>query len=147
MLFYLMFALLAAAPLPGHSAANSGHPFVDHGVKPSAGHWLDNLPAEVGGGQLRLASAASWYGPGFAGNRTSSGEVFNPGAMTAAHPYLPFGTRVRVTNRVNGKSVVVRINDRGPFVGGRAIDLSQGAAGRIGMISTGVVPVLIEVLR
>ncbi|MEO0756716.1 MAG: septal ring lytic transglycosylase RlpA family protein [Cyanobacteria bacterium J06648_16] len=89
---------------------------------------------------------ASWYGPGFHGRRSASGEVFNQNAMTAAHRYLPFGTRVRVTNLNNGRQVVVRINDRGPFSGGRVIDLSAGAAGAIGLRSAGVGPVQLEVL-
>lgn len=76
---------------------------------------------------------ASWYGPGFAGRRTASGEVFNPHALTAAHRSLPFGTRVQVTSERTGRSVVVRINDRGPFGGGRIIDLSSGSAHALGM--------------
>jgi len=89
---------------------------------------------------------ASWYGPGFNGRRTANGEVFNSNALTAAHPSLPFGTKVRVTNMNNGRSVVVRINDRGPFSGGRIIDLSAGAARSIKMIGSGVAPVKVEVL-
>jgi len=96
---------------------------------------------------LRVASGiASWYGPGFHGNRSASGEVFNQNAMTAAHRYLPFGTEVRVTNLNTGRSVVVRINDRGPFSRGRVIDLSAGAARAIGMIGSGVAPVSLEVI-
>jgi rare lipoprotein A len=86
-------------------------------------------------------SSASWYGPGFHGRRTSNGETFNQYSLTAAHKQLPFGTRVRVTNRHNGKSIIVRINDRGPFIGGRALDLSKEAASRIGMIRSGHAPV------
>jgi rare lipoprotein A len=82
------------------------------------------------------AEIASYYGQAFAGRRTASGERFNPGAMTAAHRTLPFGTRVRVTHARTGRSVVVRINDRGPHVKGRAIDLSSGAAKAIGMGGT-----------
>jgi rare lipoprotein A len=74
---------------------------------------------------------ASWYGPGLYGNRTANGEVFRPGTMTAAHPSLPLGSWVRVTNRDNGLIADVRINDRGPFVGGRIIDLAHGAANRL----------------
>jgi rare lipoprotein A len=91
------------------------------------------------------AQIATYYGKEFAGRRTASGERFNPGAMTAAHRTLPFGTKVRVTNSRSGQSVIVRINDRGPFVKGRSIDLSSGAARAIGMGSTG--NVRIEVLR
>jgi rare lipoprotein A len=90
---------------------------------------------------------ASWYGPGFDGNYTASGEIFNQYAMTAAHPYLPFGTLVQVTNMDNGASAVVRINDRGPYAGGRIIDLSAGAAEAIGMIYSGEAYVAVEVLN
>ena len=76
---------------------------------------------------------ASWYGPGFHGRRTANGEKFNTNALTAAHRSLPFGTLVRVVNEKTGRSVVVRINDRGPFIGGRIIDLARGAAQQIGM--------------
>ena len=89
---------------------------------------------------------ASWYGPGFHGRRSASGESFNQNAMTAAHRTLPFGTEVLVTNLNNGRQVVVRINDRGPFSGGRIIDLSAGAASAIGLRTAGVGPVKIEVL-
>ena len=77
---------------------------------------------------------------------TANGEVFNSNALTAAHRSLPFGTKVRVTNMNNGRSVVVRINDRGPFTKGKIIDLSAGAARAINMINSGVAPVKVEVL-
>jgi rare lipoprotein A len=89
---------------------------------------------------------ASWYGPGFHGRHTASGEVFNQNALTAAHRTLPFGTQVRVTNVHNGRQVVVRINDRGPFSRGRVIDLSAAAAQAIGLRGAGVGPVQVEVL-
>lgn len=79
--------------------------------------------------------------------RVASGGMFNPNALTAAHKTLPFGTRVRVTNRSNGRSVEVVINDRGPFVRGRVIDLSRAAASQIGMVNSGVAPVSISVIR
>jgi rare lipoprotein A len=91
------------------------------------------------------AEVASYYGKELAGRRTASGERFNPSAMTAAHRTLRFGTRVRVTNSRNGRSVVVRINDRGPFVKGRSIDLSSGAARAIGM--GGSAHVRLQVIR
>ncbi len=90
---------------------------------------------------------ASWYGPGFYGNRTASGEVLRQGTLTAAHRTLPFGTKVRVTNLWNGRSTVVRINDRGPFTGGRVIDLAHGAASQLGVVASGVAQVKLEVLR
>jgi len=81
--------------------------------------------------------AASWYGPGFQGRKTASGERFNTHAMTAAHRTLPFGSRVKVTNERTGRSVVVRINDRGPFAHGRVIDLSHASARAIGISGVG----------
>jgi rare lipoprotein A len=93
-----------------------------------------------------ISGLASWYGPGFHGRRTASGQVFNQHGLTAAHRSLPFGTRVRVTNLRNGRSTVVRINDRGPYSGGRIIDLSAGAARAIGLYSSGVSKVKVEVL-
>jgi rare lipoprotein A len=81
--------------------------------------------------------AASWYGPGFQGRKTANGERFNTHAMTAAHRSLPFGSRVKVTNQKTGRSVVVRINDRGPFAHGRIIDLSKASAQAIGISGVG----------
>src|SRR6187401_3284600 len=98
---------------------------------------LSALIGLIGLQSAAQAEVASYYGKELAGRRTASGERFNPGAMTAAHRTLRFGTRVRVTNSRNGRSVVVRINDRGPFVKGRSIDLSSGAARAIGMGSSG----------
>lgn len=89
---------------------------------------------------------ASWYGPGFHGRRTANGEVYNQYDLTAAHQTLPHGTQVRVTNLTNGRVVLVRINDRGPFVDDRIIDLSYTAARQIEMIGPGTAPVRIEVL-
>jgi rare lipoprotein A len=89
---------------------------------------------------------ASWYGGKFQGRRTANGEIFDTNEFTAAHKSLPFGTIVKVTSLENGKSTVVRINDRGPFVPGRIIDLSQAAASAIGLAGKGVAKVRIEVL-
>ncbi|HEX2137788.1 MAG TPA: septal ring lytic transglycosylase RlpA family protein [Microvirga sp.] len=80
---------------------------------------------------------ASWYGPGFHGRRTASGETFRADGFTAAHRSLPFGTRVRVVNEGTGRSVVVRINDRGPFHGGRIIDIAQAPARSLGLLAGG----------
>lgn len=92
-------------------------------------------------GRKLQSGKASWYGPGFQGRRTASGERFNTNSLTAAHRSLPFGSQVRVTNRTNGKSVVVRINDRGPFAHGRIIDLSRASALAIGLLGVGAVDV------
>ncbi len=90
---------------------------------------------------------ASWYGSDFHGKLTSNQEIYNMHALTAAHKTLPFGAYVRVTNLNNGRSIVVRINDRGPFIKGRIIDLSFAAAKKVGMDITGVAPVKIKVLK
>lgn len=89
---------------------------------------------------------ASWYGPNFHGKTTSNKEIYDMHDLTAAHKSLPFGTYVVVTNLNNGKSVTVRINDRGPFVKGRIIDLSYAAAKAVDMIGTGTAPVKLEIL-
>ncbi len=96
---------------------------------------------EIGGG------VASYYGNELAGNRTASGERFDPGQLTAAHRSLPFGSMVRVTNTSNGDSVVVRINDRGPFSRGRVIDVSHAAAREIGMQRSGTARVKLALLN
>ncbi len=89
---------------------------------------------------------ASWYGPGFRGKPTASGEPFRPWKRTAAHKSLPFGTVVRVTRTDTGERVRVVINDRGPYVQGRIIDLSKKAARRVGMLDDGVAPVEVKVV-
>lgn len=91
------------------------------------------VPSSIDMGDSAERGLASWYGPGFQGKRTASGERFNAQAMTAAHKTLPFGTQVRVKSLSTGKQVVVRINDRGPFIKGRIIDLSSAAARALGI--------------
>ncbi|BBB10358.1 septal ring lytic transglycosylase RlpA family protein [Sphingopyxis sp. EG6] len=93
-----------------------------------------------------VGGMASYYGNELAGNRTASGERFDPGQLTAAHRSLPFGSRVRVTNTANGDSVIVRINDRGPFSHGRVIDVSHAAAREIGMHRSGTARVKLALL-
>lgn len=92
------------------------------------------------------SGVASYYGRRFHGRKTANGERFNMNAMTAAHKTLPFGTKVRVTNRRNGQSVIVRINDRGPFTPGRTIDLSRAAASQIGLIQRGHAKVTLDIV-
>lgn len=104
------------------------------------------LSAQEAGATQTITGEASWYGPGFHGRQTANGEIFDQNALTAAHPSLPFGTQARITNQSNGESVVVRINDRGPYAGDREIDLSRGAAEDIGLTQAGVGSVTIEVL-
>ena len=95
---------------------------------------------------FRQEGEASWYGPDFHGKTTANGERYNMLHLTAAHQQLPFNTLVRVTNLSNGKTTTVRINDRGPFLKGRILDLSYGAARALGASGAGVIPVRIEVV-
>lgn len=94
-----------------------------------------------------IQGVASWYGEEFAGRVTASGEIFDPMQLTAAHPALPFGTVANVTNVQNGQMVEVRINDRGPFVGNRIIDLSYAAAEKIGLVEKGIGTVELKIVR
>ena len=103
-------------------------------------------PARKGRAGYVERGIASWYGPGFQGRRTASGERYNMHNLTAAHRTLPFGSLVEVRNRDNGRTVRVRINDRGPFIDGRIIDLSHAAARAIGMVGPGTARVEIRVM-
>jgi rare lipoprotein A len=105
-----------------------------------------NQVISLGPLRIKTSGMASWYGPGFSGNQAASGEIFNQNALTAAHPSLPFGTKVRVTNLDNGMTVIVRINDRGPHAANRIIDLSTAAARVLGLIQSGVAPVRLDVV-
>ncbi|MCL2879131.1 MAG: septal ring lytic transglycosylase RlpA family protein [Treponema sp.] len=102
--------------------------------------------AQTNDGYFRQEGIASWYGTEFDGRPTASGEIFNSTLFTAAHPSLPFGTLLNVINTQNNKSVTVKVNDRGPFVSARIIDVSQAAAEQLDMISTGTAPVIIQSL-
>jgi rare lipoprotein A len=99
-----------------------------------------------GAGPILQVGSCSWYGPGFHGRRTSNGEVFDTHALTAAHPTLPFGSELEVTNIKSGKSVRVRVNDRGPFIHNRILDLSYAAANSIGLVKTGTADVQIRLV-
>ena len=132
--FVAATAMLAATTAASH--AGSHHHRKHH-------NWR-NAQASMNTGHI-FSGKASYYGSE-SGSRTASGQRFNQNAMTAAHRTLPFGTRVRVTNLNNERSVVLRINDRGPFVRGRVIDVSRAAAVRLDMLRTGVVPVRVETL-
>ena len=101
---------------------------------------------ELKGAVTVQTGQASWYGNAFAGKPTASGEIFNHELLTAAHRSLPLGTKLRITNVANGKSVEVKVNDRGPYVGGRIIDLSRAAALALGMIEDGLTEVRLETI-
>jgi rare lipoprotein A (peptidoglycan hydrolase) len=125
----MLWLTCAALWLGGCSAYNAAS------VSPGPAPAVRPMPASSAAGRVTVAS---WYGPGFIGQRTASGEVYHRDDLTAASRSLPLGTRVRVTNLNTGRAVVVRINDRGPYVRGRGIDLSQRAAKRIGLNRSGV---------
>jgi rare lipoprotein A (peptidoglycan hydrolase) len=127
----ISWLMWAALGLGGCSAYNA--PNVP--LRPAPAPAVQPLPTSSAGGRVTVAS---WYGPGFVGQRTASGEVYHRDGLTAASRSLPIGTRVQVTNLKTGRAVVVRINDRGPYVRGRGIDLSQRAAERIGLNHSGV---------
>jgi rare lipoprotein A len=107
---------------------------------------VEDLQAERRMPANLLHGIASWYGSAFDGRQTASGETYNMYAMTACHPTLPFGTKVRVVNMRNHRSVIVRITDRGLLYDGRVMDLSYGAAEKLGMVKSGLAPVKIQIL-
>ncbi|MCX7909296.1 MAG: septal ring lytic transglycosylase RlpA family protein [Ignavibacteria bacterium] len=102
---------------------------------------------QIGYSNYSEIGLASFYGEEFSGRKTASGELFNPNDYTAAHRILPFGTKVKVVNLENGKEIIVRINDRGPFVEGRIIDLSKASARALGFLNKGIARVKIEVVE
>jgi rare lipoprotein A len=115
------------------------------GCKPYAIKGKQYQPLSTHAGFVQ-GGTASWYGSDFHGRETSSGEAYNMHAMTAAHKTLPLGVYVKVQNKQNGREIVVRVNDRGPFVDGRIIDLSYSAAKNLGVVKSGTAPVQIEAL-
>ncbi len=107
----------------------------------------EDIDAEPAIAAVLAQGVASYYGHEFAGSRTANGERYNPNGLTAAHRSLPMGSKLRVTNTANGKSVMVRVNDRGPFHGKRILDVSLAAAQKIGMVRAGKALVKLELLR
>ncbi|MBD2258700.1 septal ring lytic transglycosylase RlpA family protein [Pseudanabaena sp. FACHB-2040] len=164
-------------PLLGNSFAAGGHDseilfvvdqsmLLDTAANPAlvASQWINNLRVAFGEAPLelvdvqmiayglretnrRIQGTASWYGPYFHGRQTATGEIFNQHELTAAHPSLPFGTYLKVHNRANGRSIVVRVNDRGPYVGERSLDLSYAAAQCLGSERVGVIPYEATILK
>lgn len=164
-------------PLLGDSFAAGGHGneilfvvdqamLVDQSANPAllASQWINNLRVAFGEAPMalvdvqmiayglketrsRISGTASWYGPYFHGRQTATGEIFNQYELTAAHPSLPFGTYLKVRNLHNNKSIVVRVNDRGPYVGDRSLDLSYAAAQCLGSESVGVISYEATILK
>ncbi|MEG2173735.1 MAG: septal ring lytic transglycosylase RlpA family protein [Desulfovibrionaceae bacterium] len=139
----LLIALIGALILSGCGAKKSWRKGGTPGTKPYTVRGKTYYPLKSAHGFVE-EGVASWYGPGFHGKSTANGERYNQYAMTAAHKILPLGTTVTVTNLSNRRSITVRINDRGPFVGDRVIDLSKEGAERIGMIGKGTARVRVQ---
>ena len=149
---YLLMALLMAAflasgcTLRSSSTADPGTAKKGpRGTKPYTIRGKTYYPLLSAHG-FREEGIASWYGKDFHGKKTANGERYNMHGMTAAHKLLPFGTQVKVTNQNNGKSIVVRINDRGPFASNRVIDLTKTGAAKLDMIAQGTAPVVLETI-
>ncbi|OTP71426.1 septal ring lytic transglycosylase RlpA family protein [Caballeronia sordidicola] len=134
----------AATPLAYDSRLNSIPSSIDKSADASSLANAEPITAGPNVGDFEQQGRASWYGRGFHGRKTASGERYDMHAMTAAHRTLPLASWVRVTNQSNNKSVVVKINDRGPYVGNRVIDLSYAAAAALGMRGAGIGKVKIE---
>ena len=140
-LLFILMGLVLALSACGQKAAHRG----SGSQKPYTIKGKTYYPLKSAHGFVE-EGIASWYGPGFHGKKTASGEIFNQYAMTAAHKTLPLGTRVRVTHLDNGKSVLVRVNDRGPFASDRIIDLSRAAANRLEITAKGTGRVRVQSL-
>lgn len=157
---FILFVAAGCSTAQGHSPRDNNHdtsPLVKRGEEVmvagnNAHHPAKTKPYKVLGRWYRPVSdssgfsqegTASWYGSKFHGRKTANGETYNMYAMTAAHKTLPLGTRVKVKNLKNGREATVRVNDRGPFVRGRIIDLSKKAAGKLGVLGPGTAPVKI----
>lgn len=139
------FLLLLCAALLAGCGARSWHKGGVRGTRPYTVRGKTYYPLKSAKGFVEEGTA-SWYGPGFHGKTTANGEIYNQYAMTAAHKLLPLGTKVRVTHMGNGRSIIVRINDRGPFVDDRVIDLSRAAANRLNILGPGTARVRIQSL-
>lgn len=140
--FLALFTACSSTPVANYGVAKPNTPAT---MRPYTINGKTYYPSKVNIGDTE-SGIASWYGPGFHGKKTSNGETFNTNSMTAAHKTLPMNTMVRVDNLENGRSVIVRINDRGPFVAGRIIDLSNKAAHEIDMTKKGTARVKLTVL-
>ena len=136
-----------AADAPLTPATPAATPAGTQAATPAAAPPRDKMPARDNELGIELEGIASWYGGKFQGRLTANGEIFDTNQLTAAHRTLPFGTLVRVHNPADGSSVVVRINDRGPFVDNRIIDLSRAGADAIGMTAHGIAPVRLEIMH
>ena len=141
----LLCFLVSAFVFPGcaGSASIAARPGYDRGYSTS-NHPTSKKKASIG---TKISGSASYYGKGFDGKKTASGEIFDQNAYTCAHRSFPFGTKLKVTRKSNGKSVIVRVNDRGPYAGKRILDLSTAAAKELGLEKAGHAEVEAEVVE
>jgi len=144
----ISFALVGVVFLLGTSCAGPGLKSAHHSTLKGAEDLVSSIIKEEEGLLFRQEGLASWYGPGFYGRKTANGTRFKKEALTCAHRTLPFGTRLIVTNPNTGQSVEVLVNDRGPYIPPRIIDLSYAAARQIGLLKSGVMTVtLVEKVK
>jgi rare lipoprotein A len=156
LVFLLISSLLhGGSVIPGSAMVSKSHsaeaatldaPAVQSNNKTAQKKATRQVNSRETGNKKVIRGQASWYGPGFHGKKTASGEIFDQSKLTAAHKTLPLGTKARVTNLENGNSVEVEINDRGPYIGQRVIDLSRAAANALGFVESGLTLVRIETL-
>ncbi len=144
LLFLILYFLNGCAPLVRFSSEKA--PAEKAGISSSAKGPVYEETEEEAPPLETFTGKASYYANKFHGRKTASGELYDKAEMTAAHRTLPFGTVIKVTNTANNKSVIVRVNDRGPFVRGRVVDLSRAAAEEVDMIRSGVINVEVDVL-
>lgn len=137
---YLLVLAFLFAGCAGKESISARKGFVRNPEK----YYASKEKAEVG---TKITGEASYYGPGFDGKKTASGEIFDQDDMTCAHKSLPFGTKLKVVRKDNGKSVVVRVNDRGPYVDGRILDLSVAAGKKLGLDKVGHAEVVATVVE
>ena len=140
----LAVAFCLALVLSGCAAGNAKIASRKGYVRFPEKHYVSGEKAEIG---LKITGVASYYGPGFHGKQTASGEIFDQDDYTCAHKSLPFGTKLKVVRVDNGSSVVVRVNDRGPYVDGRILDLSVAAGKQIGLDKVGHAEVVATVIE
>ena len=139
---FIVFYCMECTPAPRYQAGKTSSSSPEKQIKKN-----NNKKSSFDKSKKVFRGISSYYGPNFHGKLTANGEIFDMYGVTAAHKELPFNTFIRVTNENNGKSHIVRINDRGPYVGNRILDCSFGAAKKLGFVSEGTAPVKLEVIE
>jgi rare lipoprotein A len=148
-IFILALLCMECTPAPRYKSGSNPFPSNKENEKPKSGNkkLKPNKKLSYNPKKTLYRGISSFYGPKFHGKLTANGEVFDMYGVTAAHKEFPFNTVARVTNENNGKSLILRINDRGPYVGNRILDCSFGAAKKLGFVGDGTAPVKIEIME